>query len=227
MSDVAYDNPFAKVSSRQSLISHFILLHLVSCGQLPPLSSRSLFSLATSISKQVLGYANVIGDEGTEVSNAKGKEKAEIGLGIHHTGETDLLKNGDLSFETIKPIKGLGGAHQSDTEGGGPSWWRLWDVTAECRELGSIECYGASLSVTNALELMFTTIGRWLSHRSDRSVSPSTADGQSIRAFAHLCWQSRLVFHLPQHCQNPFHVTSLRYVHVTLESRARRYRGTD
>jgi hypothetical protein len=44
-------------------------------------------------------------------------------------------------------------------------WWRVWDISADCREIGGMECYGMS---TFTLIIVLTC--RWLSSSTHRAV---------------------------------------------------------
>lgn len=62
-------------------------------------------------------------------ASVKGKEKAE---------ELDLPTSESGVGWRLPP---------TSTEGGGEKsgWWKAWDVSADCREIGGMECYGRSL----------------------------------------------------------------------------------
>jgi hypothetical protein len=130
-----YDHPLVALTSRESILSHFILLHLVSSLQLPSMTPNALVqharSVTSSLKDRILGNSE-LQHEGLELerpkpkSSVKGKEKAwseELGLGL---GSLDSVR-GD-----IDRVRGKG------------RWWRAWEVSAECREIGGMECYGTS-----------------------------------------------------------------------------------
>lgn len=131
LTHAVYDHPLAKVTSRESLFTHFILLHLLSAGYLPSLSPSALIQHARSITS-ALRTRLLGGDEHTDIetstpkfegykSKGKGKEKAEAEVGA--TGWYGL----DTTPEERRDDVG---------------WWKAWDVSADCREIGGMECYG-------------------------------------------------------------------------------------
>lgn len=130
-----YDHPLVALTSRESILSHFILLHLVSSLHLPSITPSALVqharSITSSLKDKILGN-NELRHEELELErpeskpSAKGKERAwseELGLG---------LGSSESGHGEIDRIRG---------EGKG-KWWRAWEVSADCREIGGMECYG-------------------------------------------------------------------------------------
>jgi hypothetical protein len=37
---------------------------------------------------------------------------------------------------------------EKETRKGSEGWWRLWDVRADCKEIGTMECYGEFRPIT-------------------------------------------------------------------------------
>jgi hypothetical protein len=135
---IEYDHPLAQVSSRDSILTHFILLHLMSTLYLPAISPSALVQHAkglTSVLRTRLLSDNEVNDlEGVRkisrsTASAKGKEKAE---------ELDLPMSESRAGWRLPA---------TSTEGSGEKsgWWKAWDVSADCREIGGMECYGRSL----------------------------------------------------------------------------------
>lgn len=124
--NVVYDHPLAKVTSRESLLTHFVLLHLLSTGYLPSISPSALIqharSVTTALRSKLLGV-----DDSTDIERSalplkgnKGKEKAQ---------------------EVGEPVWfGMDTPREERREDQG--WWKAWDVSADCREIGGMECYG-------------------------------------------------------------------------------------
>jgi hypothetical protein len=129
--EAEYDHPLAQVSSRDSLLTHFVLLHLVSTLYLPSITPSALVQHARGLTSGL--KSRVLGEEGANdlegfrrVSrpDGKGKEKAHELEG----------KNWSSS------------AASKEGEGNKSGWWKAWDVSADCREIGGMECYGQSIS---------------------------------------------------------------------------------
>lgn len=122
-----YDHPLVKVSSRDALLTHFILLHLLASPSLLPFTPTALISHAKGILSAIYGTsARGVGAQSVEKSMtpaAKGKSKLaaeEEWLGLPFEAKAALTRS----------------EHPSNT-----TKWRLWDVSAECREIGGMECY--------------------------------------------------------------------------------------
>ena len=117
--NVVYDHPLVRVSSRQSFLAHLVLLHLLSTLDLPSLTPTALLHnarrLTTYLRNRLAGV--------DEVESAKGKELEEEWLGI-------------------EPGRYEGRAGQGEADEEREGWWRLWDVGADCKEIGGMECYG-------------------------------------------------------------------------------------
>jgi hypothetical protein len=131
---IAYDHPLVQLTSRSSLLSHFQLLHLISSLYLPSISPRALVehtrSITSHLKSKIIGTeANVPQDLERTVS-VKGKEKAVW----EDVDDLENTQNGDR-------------------------WWKVWDVRADCREIGGMECYG--------MLPIFTLMWRWANGQMD------------------------------------------------------------
>jgi hypothetical protein len=112
---IAYDHPLVQLASRSSLSSHFQLLHLLSTLYLPKISPRALLQHSRSITSIL---------------------KSRI------LGHDDLP--GDLERVSVKgKEKALWDVEDTERSGMG-RWWKVWDVRADCKEIGGMECYGMS-----------------------------------------------------------------------------------
>jgi len=115
---IAYDHPLVQLTSRSSLLSHFQLLHLLSTLYVPSISPRALVQhikfITSALRTIVLGNDTLIVGD-IERRGSKGKEKA---------WDMDDLAEGKVVDRD--------------------RWWRVWDVRADCREIGGMECYGMS-----------------------------------------------------------------------------------
>jgi hypothetical protein len=118
---LVYDHPLLRISSRQSLLTHYILLHLLSTLYLPAITPQSLVyhigTLASLLRDQAIG------------SRWDSQEKADV-----EAGKVD-----DVEWSIRK---GRRGQMAKDNEQS--RWWRLWEVSAECMDIGGMECYGKS-----------------------------------------------------------------------------------
>jgi hypothetical protein len=132
---IVYDHPLVALTSRESILSHFILLHLVSSLHLPSIAPSALVeharSITSSLKNRILGN-NELRLKEVELQSrkpsAKGKQRAwseELGLGL----------------DTLDSIRGDVNRVRGERRGKG-KWWRAWEVSAECREIGGMECYG-------------------------------------------------------------------------------------
>ncbi|KAK4689104.1 coatomer subunit zeta, partial [Tremellales sp. Uapishka_1] len=114
--DCVYDHPLVRISSRQSLMSHFVLLQLLSTVYLPSFTPSSLIYYSryafARVRNRLLGIEDPV-----DVEAAKGKIALSTwyGLDERKEGEGDERKLG--------------------------KWWKLWEVSAECKEMGGMECY--------------------------------------------------------------------------------------
>lgn len=112
----AYDHPLVQLTSRSSLLSHFQLLHLLSIIYLPSISPRAMVehtrTITSALKSRILGEHTLTIGDIERRPSAKGKERAW---------------DDDLDEEVNKDKRG---------------WWKVWDVRADCREIGGMECYG-------------------------------------------------------------------------------------
>ncbi|ORY30029.1 hypothetical protein BCR39DRAFT_530729 [Naematelia encephala] len=179
--DCEYDHPLLHLGSRQSLLAHIILLHLVATMSLPALTPSSLLSHVRNITHKVKNV--ILGEEegptaadieaGTAAEiNSKGKGKM-IDLAWEAGDEKESLKT-SLEVHALQEGKNDG------------DWWKLWDVGAECKEIGGMECYdGCHLAMIEqviSLTIFPTLIGR---QRSESAldlglVSYSTSPSPSL-----------------------------------------------
>lgn len=129
-------------------MTHFILLHLLASGSIPALTPSNALLHARLISRRLsrrikdsLSFRSFSsfsgGDVNTETSsrevkdNGKGKEKAENDLVTEEYQERLSITNAQIEEREMnqkgKVIRG--------------DRWKLWDVGAECTEIGGMECY--------------------------------------------------------------------------------------
>lgn len=119
-----YDHPLVRLSNRQSVLTHFALLQLLSRVYLPSITPSSILLHARGLTSRVRGA--LLGSD--EVATAEVTETKRV---VDPLDEW-LESSGGPSVE--------GALVQRDSRGNG--WWKLWDVSAECRDIGCMECYG-------------------------------------------------------------------------------------
>lgn len=111
-----YDHPLVRISSRQSVLTHFALLQLLSRLYVPSLYPSDIISHARNFSALVRG--------------------ALVG--------SDELPRRDKPMDPIDEwLASSGRGHNSIMRRNNKDdgWWKLWDVSAECRDIGCMECY--------------------------------------------------------------------------------------
>lgn len=147
-----YDHPLARVSTRQSLLTHFILLHLFSTVYIPSLTPSSVLHHAHNVASRLR-------------NRLVGEDDIECGPGMSGRGKGKGV--------ALDPEDWLGlseGAKEDDVDG----WWRLWEVGAECKEIGAMDCYGVSIGTERlSLQLIAGPHLRRMPSRDDRAVSAS------------------------------------------------------
>jgi hypothetical protein len=152
-----YDHPLIRLGSRQAVAAHFILLHLLSPLYLPSPAPSSMVqhskTVFTYLKKRLRDDASynrkdppsrTSKQESIMTISEKGKAKElESALPVYVEREK-WLGTGDHRLEgteSISATDGPGGRNQDD-DWSNKHWWRLWDVRADCREIGTMECYG-------------------------------------------------------------------------------------
>ena len=111
----AYDHPLVQLTSRSSLLSHFQLHHLASSCYLPSISPKALVEHTRSITSHL--KSKIIG---TEANVPRDLER------------TVSVKGKERAVWDLEDV--------DERESG--RWWKVWDVRADCREIGGMECYG-------------------------------------------------------------------------------------
>jgi hypothetical protein len=117
-----YDHPLVRLSSRQSVLTHFALLQLFSTAYVPSLTPSSLLLHARNLTSRL--RSAVLGSDDIDVANRN--PSADKGKRV-----VDPV---DEWLASSAPI-----IHRNSNADG---WWKLWDVSAECRDIGCMECYG-------------------------------------------------------------------------------------
>ncbi|WVQ77126.1 hypothetical protein IAR50_006809 [Cryptococcus sp. DSM 104548] len=173
--DCVYDTPLSRVSSRSSLLSHFALLHLCSTLYLPSLTPASLVLHARHVTSALMKRV-------TGIERVDKNEKP-----------SDLAKT-DYGLEEVW----LGLPEPERLSKGAEGWWRLWEVRADCREIGEMECYdGYHLAMVDqiiSLHLLPSLARRMPeSYASTPLLSPSPiATPNSLPAMPSASFPSRL-----------------------------------
>lgn len=154
---IVYDDPVLRIPSRSSLLTHLLLLHLISSGSIPaPTPSNVLRYTKLALHRGVQSVLAITSPFG--VSGRKGgDEESGSGVGAGYR-DLDLKGKGrDISAsekkgnskgkgKASKPEKmELGNFKAEEVSGGGArkgkDKWKLWEVGAECLEIGGMECY--------------------------------------------------------------------------------------
>lgn len=128
-----YDHPLVRLSSRQSVLTHFALLQLLATAYVPSFTPSSILHHARSVTS----YARraLLGSDSDDLSSGQTHD-----IQVSPTGQVDewLQSSGPQLIRR----------RNADPNG----WWKLWDVSAECRDIGCMECYGEPLE--NPLQLL-------------------------------------------------------------------------
>ncbi|WVQ86174.1 hypothetical protein IAT38_008342 [Cryptococcus sp. DSM 104549] len=120
--DCVYDHPLLRVTSRRALLTHFILLHLLSTAYLPSLTPSALLLHARHLTSGLRNRLMGLEEPRPGGGKVSGLGEEEEWLGLPQRGET-------------------AGKRETGTGERKEGWWRLWEVTADCREIGEMECY--------------------------------------------------------------------------------------
>lgn len=138
-----YDHPLVRLSSRQSLLTHFALLQLFSTAYVPSLTPSSILLHARNITSRIRG-ALLGSDSDSDALHASTSSTGASGCvdGEAHAGAVSDAK-GKRVVDPVDEWLATSGnqralAHRDNRNDG---WWKLWDVTAECRDIGCMECY--------------------------------------------------------------------------------------
>ncbi|KAK8869475.1 hypothetical protein IAR55_000039 [Kwoniella newhampshirensis] len=136
--DCVYDHPLLRVTSRQSLLMHFILLHLLSTLYLPSITPSALLQHARNLTSRLRNRLLGI-DRAHDLSKKSHIQKKQLLLPKEPAEEEEWLglplKQGGRGASLIEED------NLSDGEEDEDGWWKLWDVRADCKEIGEMECY--------------------------------------------------------------------------------------
>jgi hypothetical protein len=127
------------VISRESLLTHFILLHLLSTGYLPSITPSALIQHARTITSALRRKLSGGGDH-TDITDIESSTPPLAG------GYKGKEKEGNE--ENVSGWYGMGTEREDRQDDNG--WWKAWDVSADCREIGGMECYGKSTAQLRA-----------------------------------------------------------------------------
>lgn len=110
------------VTSRQSVITHFILFRLVSTGYIPHLSPSNLVQVISNLTLDLryhlLGYD--VRERNRDI------ESSPIDL-VNTNGKGKLI---DPKWNV--------GSEMFEKDKDQSRWWRLWDVSANCTDIGNL-----------------------------------------------------------------------------------------
>ncbi|WVR05492.1 hypothetical protein IAU60_002510 [Kwoniella sp. DSM 27419] len=135
--DCVYDHPLVRHTSRDSLLLHFALIHFASTLYVPAVTPSGILvhmtKLGESIRNKLFGAELERDTEEDQAAKSRYSEKtitSDSGLEEEWLGLSSTL-TGRHTVHTAQ-------ANSPDNEEG---WWKLWDVRADCREIGEMECY--------------------------------------------------------------------------------------
>ncbi|WWD00988.1 hypothetical protein V866_007926 [Kwoniella sp. B9012] len=150
-SDCVYDQPLVHLTSRESMLMHFALLHAFGTVYLPSIRPSALIihlkeviSLLRISLLPIEEHGKSPGAEGKkkesdmiELPKSPGEEEHLLGLGL------GMSEAGDHLLTTRKPSLHSSRDHTLLSDGSKTydGWWKLWNVTADCKEIGEMECY--------------------------------------------------------------------------------------
>lgn len=134
------------------MLTHFALLQLLATAYVPSFTPSSILHHARSVTS----YARraLLGSDSEDLASAQAHE-----IQLSPAGQVDewLQSSGPQLIRRRK----------ADPNG----WWKLWDVSAECRDIGCMECYGGWHSIVFMQSL---TRNRRLPCCPHRPVSPTS-----------------------------------------------------
>ncbi|WVQ69676.1 uncharacterized protein L199_007896 [Kwoniella botswanensis] len=150
-SDCVYDQPLVHLTSRETMLMHFALLHAFGTVYLPSIRPSALIihlkeviSLLRISLLPIEEHGKSPGAEGKkkesdmiEWPKSPGEEEHLLGLGLGMSAADEHL------LTTRKPSLHSSRDHTALSDGSKTydGWWKLWDVTADCKEIGEMECY--------------------------------------------------------------------------------------
>ncbi|OWZ63789.1 hypothetical protein AYX14_06643 [Cryptococcus neoformans] len=137
--DCVYDTPLVRLTSSSSLLSHFSLLHLLSTLTLPSLTPSAVIRHARSLTSALM--LRLVGGTLRDVDPVPRFRKrdtfGERRFGARSRG--DVSQDGAFGIEEAwLSLATMCAPAERDGEDG---WWKLWEVRAECSEIGEMECY--------------------------------------------------------------------------------------
>lgn len=108
------------------MLTHFALLQLLATAYVPSFTPSSILHHARSVTS----YARraLLGSDSDDLAAAGQTHDIQVSP----SGQVDewLQSSGPQLIRR----------RNADPNG----WWKLWDVSAECRDIGCMECYGES-----------------------------------------------------------------------------------
>ncbi|WWD09734.1 hypothetical protein V865_007862 [Kwoniella europaea PYCC6329] len=150
-SDCVYDQPLVHLTSRESMLTHFALLHAFGTVYLPSMRPSaliihlkeviSLLRISLLAIEEHVKSAEAEGkkkeSDMTELPKSPGEEEHLLGLGLGMSEADDH----PLTTRKSSPHPSRDHIALSDGSKTYDGWWKLWDVTADCKEIGEMDCY--------------------------------------------------------------------------------------
>ncbi|WWC60703.1 uncharacterized protein I303_103279 [Kwoniella dejecticola CBS 10117] len=163
-SDCIYEQPLVRLTSRETILMHFALLHVFGSVYIPSFTPVATIIHIQELVHLLKTYFLGIDDDDDsnqtskppartaklpQVPNAPnpGREEQLLGLGLGLDAPTrpspqpaqGLRTAQDSASDLSSQTRNRGGEPHKRT--GYQGWWKLWDITAECKEIGEMECY--------------------------------------------------------------------------------------
>ena len=119
-----YDHPLVRISSRQAVLTHFVLLHLCSTGYVPSLTPSNIIHVVSNLTSHI--RQSVLG--GVDRERSHDIESHPVDL-VDLKGKKKMVNPDWLA---------AAGKMEGDVKQDQGHWWRLWDVSANCVDIGTL-----------------------------------------------------------------------------------------
>ncbi|ORX33392.1 hypothetical protein BD324DRAFT_639939 [Kockovaella imperatae] len=134
--DCSYDHPLVQTTSRQSFLAHFVLLHLVSSLSVPSLTPSNLIAQARSTAWYL--RSAILGAEELSSPDVEAVYPAENKIVKNRARQASLTSDHQVGWPDHTR---LDSSVKADEQPSSAKWWKLWEVSAACRDIGAMECY--------------------------------------------------------------------------------------
>jgi hypothetical protein len=117
-----------RLSNRQAVLTHFALLHLLATAYAPSITPSSLIYHIRTVTSKV--KCKLLGVDERE-RDLRDVEAGALDTMSHTTLPEDRWHHEKESTDPASPVP------EQDAR-----WFRIWDVSTDCKEIGNMECYG-------------------------------------------------------------------------------------